>query len=297
VKISNSACLSKGVEYVLIENMILAPHPDDEILGCYGIIEQSIKNSKDLKIIIITNGDGGWKACSNLFDNSVENLSCENYRKLGGKRQKESIDAVSFLGLKENDIEFLGYPDGLLYKLQTARQIPLKSEYTCKSETYGIYKKDFHSNYFGHPGKYIKKDIIFDLLTLVNEYQPKNIYIPHIADTHLDHKATNYFALQALNMAIVKPQIYFYLVHSKNKELWPNPKWPQSRFTPKEDINNPNGYFDEEIKWPPDINLKLNNPFYKLIALEFYQSVKSVDQKNFITAFVKKNESYWKLFT
>ena len=43
--------------------LIIAPHPDDEILGFAGIIYGAMKLGKDVKIVIVTNGDGYGSAC------------------------------------------------------------------------------------------------------------------------------------------------------------------------------------------------------------------------------------------
>ena len=37
--------------------LILAPHPDDEVLGCAGIIQKAVSKKVPVKIVFFTNGD------------------------------------------------------------------------------------------------------------------------------------------------------------------------------------------------------------------------------------------------
>src|SRR5262245_47079726 len=37
--------------------LILAPHPDDEILGCGGIIQRAVARKQPLRVVFLTNGD------------------------------------------------------------------------------------------------------------------------------------------------------------------------------------------------------------------------------------------------
>ncbi len=37
--------------------LILAPHPDDEDIGCAGVIQRALKSGAKVKIMYLTNGD------------------------------------------------------------------------------------------------------------------------------------------------------------------------------------------------------------------------------------------------
>ncbi len=71
--------------------LIIAPHPDDEVLGCGGIIRKFANNGNQVFVLVATRGS------SRLFDQSkVENV------------RKEALKAHAFLGVIETF--FLDYP-------------------------------------------------------------------------------------------------------------------------------------------------------------------------------------------
>ena len=37
--------------------LILAPHPDDETIGCAGIIQEAVSKGAEMKVVYLTNGD------------------------------------------------------------------------------------------------------------------------------------------------------------------------------------------------------------------------------------------------
>jgi LmbE family N-acetylglucosaminyl deacetylase len=76
--------------------LVFSPHPDDESIGVGGYIAQSIENSADVEIVLVTNGD--------LHGNEQE-------------RYDEFKKATNILGVPESNLVFLGFPDGQLDKL------------------------------------------------------------------------------------------------------------------------------------------------------------------------------------
>ncbi len=78
--------------------LIVAAHPDDEVLGCGGTLNQ-IKNNNIIKIIFLTNG--------------VSARSKNN--KLIAKRKKECMKVMKFLNVKKTS--FYNLPDNQLDKI------------------------------------------------------------------------------------------------------------------------------------------------------------------------------------
>jgi LmbE family N-acetylglucosaminyl deacetylase len=80
--------------------IVLAPHPDDESIGCGGSILKHVRGGRRVKVIFLTNGDKG------------------DFKKRFGKdyldiRLNCAKKALSFLGV--NDYEFWGYRDRELH--------------------------------------------------------------------------------------------------------------------------------------------------------------------------------------
>lgn len=81
--------------------LIIAPHPDDEILGCAGLIQKSLEGGHHVDVIIMSGGGQSHSGCCNITgDELVRN------------RRKLSKDAARIIGLPDKNLHFLDYPDG-----------------------------------------------------------------------------------------------------------------------------------------------------------------------------------------
>lgn len=102
--------------------LILAPHPDDETLGCGGTIRLLIESKKKVKVLLLTSGD---KANPNLLNPSQSHIT--NYSLL---REKEAKNALRVLGV--SDYEFLRFPDRELrenYKTVLEKNLRIFEDY------------------------------------------------------------------------------------------------------------------------------------------------------------------------
>ncbi len=81
--------------------LVLAPHPDDETLGCGGLIAQACAEGREVQVLIVTDGAGShpgsraWPAA-----------------RLKAQREQEARTAVAELGLPADNVHFAGLPDG-----------------------------------------------------------------------------------------------------------------------------------------------------------------------------------------
>lgn len=88
--------------------LFIAPHPDDEVIGCAGLIQRSLKKGKDVYIAILTGGEGSHKGCCQIAPQEL----IDKRRGLASKINKE-------LGVASENLFFLDYPDGSIkYELQ-----------------------------------------------------------------------------------------------------------------------------------------------------------------------------------
>ena len=84
--------------------VVLAPHPDDETIGCGVLIARKRAAGTDVQVVIATDGSAGRRA-----------------RRLGGAalaelRREEAISACAALGVEADAIHFLNFADGQLEK-------------------------------------------------------------------------------------------------------------------------------------------------------------------------------------
>ena len=88
----------------------MAPHCDDETLGCGGLISQALLDGAQVKVILATNGDGFHYAAARWFEEVK--VSPQDYQRFAVDRRQESCAALATLGLSKSQVISLGYPDG-----------------------------------------------------------------------------------------------------------------------------------------------------------------------------------------
>ncbi len=196
--------------------LILAPHPDDEVLGCGGVIQQGVAMGLPIRIVFLTYGD--FYEWSFIRYEKRPVVTPRGVRGMGEIRRSEALAADATLGAPAADLAFLGYPDfGTLKMWYSAwgRARPVRG--TLSRATAVPYRDAFR------PGAPYKGDeVLKDLTTILGEFRPTKVFVSHPADHHPDHKAFYLFARVALfDMAReVTPHVYPYLVHYTR---WPVP--------------------------------------------------------------------------
>lgn len=99
--------------------LVLAPHPDDEILGFAGLTDAFLRAGKPARTIVVTDGDAHCEACTLWASGSLGGPTCDAKRlsnfatpaidSLAEARRLESQAAALVMGAPPP--EFLGYPD------------------------------------------------------------------------------------------------------------------------------------------------------------------------------------------
>ncbi len=81
--------------------VIIAPHPDDEAIGCGGLIQALVERGTPPHVIILTGGEGSHRGCCDI---TAEDL-------IAGRHQL-TLSATATLGLPASHVHCLHYPDG-----------------------------------------------------------------------------------------------------------------------------------------------------------------------------------------
>jgi LmbE family N-acetylglucosaminyl deacetylase len=90
--------------------LVLAPHPDDESIGCGGTLAKLTDAGASVKVVFLTDGEEGDRALRALADGDPR--KAELRRELSARRRREAGEALSILAVA--DSEFLGGRDGAL---------------------------------------------------------------------------------------------------------------------------------------------------------------------------------------
>lgn len=205
------ACASAPSASRSTDGLVLAPHPDDEVLMAGGVIARAVSQGLRVDVVVMTNGD----------------LSCGRD---GRVRQGETVAALARLGVPEHRVRFLGYPDGHLERLRKEPLEPLErlgADGACERAnvtwaTRGLGHVDEHTRRTGHPAPYTATALTEDLAAVLTELQPLDVYLPHGIDTHPDHAMTYVFFRRALDRLPSPPaRVHRSVVHASD-ECWPS---------------------------------------------------------------------------
>jgi LmbE family N-acetylglucosaminyl deacetylase len=197
--------------------LVLAPHPDDEVLACGGVIQQAVALGLPVRVAFFTYGD--FYEHSFIVYKKRPVLTPKGVEGMGEIRHGEAVAADSTLGVSKDNLRFLGYPDfGTLEMWYAAwgDSPPVKG--LLSRATVVPYQDAVRP---GAP--YKGEEVLKDLTLLMREFRPTKVFVSHPADHHPDHKALYVFTRVCLFdlEKELTPQIYPYLVHYTD---WPVPK-------------------------------------------------------------------------
>jgi LmbE family N-acetylglucosaminyl deacetylase len=208
--------------------LVLAPHPDDEVLGSGGVLQKAVAMKLPLKVVFFTYGDNNqW---SFLVYRKHPVFMPKAVQGMGEVRRQEAFAAAKVLGVSKEQMVFLGYPDYRTLDIWYAhwgRQPPAKG---MLSQVTSVPYPDA----FRPKAPYKGEEIVRDLKSILREFRPTKIFLSHPADHNPDHRSLYLFtriALWELDGRI-KPVLYPYLIHFKH---WPDPKG----FRPDEALKPP----------------------------------------------------------
>ena len=214
--------------------LILAPHPDDEVLGCGGVVQQAVARGIPVAVAFLTYGDLNEGSFLTYRLHLV--VAPSAVRAMGEVRRQEALAADSILGVPAADLTFLGYPDGGTLDLWTSHWGKSPAGHGRLTRARAVpYPTAFRP---GAP--YKGEEVLADLTELLTRLRPTQVFVSHPADRHPDHAALYLFTQIALwDLAgKVDAELHPYLVHF--------PGWPESGYHPGEPATPPRALAREE---------------------------------------------------
>ncbi|HEV2401319.1 MAG TPA: PIG-L family deacetylase [Candidatus Sulfotelmatobacter sp.] len=275
--------------------VVFAPHPDDEVIGCAGIMMQALARGARVTVVDITSGDGFDAAAAGVTHKAVNQVGPDDFFALSRLRQTQSRDALQILGGKPDDLIILGYPDGELGNLYNSTDDKvIRQQFTKKNETYALIQKDYHSSVHGTPAPYKRSSVLADLAELLTTLQPTEIYVTDETDGHIDHRAAFWFLRDAAKKVGYKGAFYTFLVHGL-------PAWPfPTGVTPNQPFESRK--VDGEVvprglPWPPPRRVPLTpeQAQRKLKSIQAHNItvVGMPEHQAEMESFVKSEEIFW----
>jgi len=213
--------------------LVLAPHPDDEVLGAGGVIQQAVAGHLPIRVVFLTYGDSNqwsfllYRKHPVVFPGAVETM--------GLVRHDEAINASRILGVGAQNLIFLGYPDFGTLNIWYYHWNQRPAYRSIMTRVTAVpYKGAFR------PGaSYKGEEIVTDLRAILRDFKPTKIFVSHPADHNGDHLALYLYLRVALwdEGMEGKVQLYPYLIHYLT---WPKPKGfhPEKYLTPPDALAN-----------------------------------------------------------
>ena len=256
----DGAASSAGPQPAPLDILIVAPHSDDEAIGCTAVILRAIEAGKRVGIVVVTNGDGFPKAAAAITKKPQDQLVPADFIKLTGIRQQHTLTAMTQIGVKAAELIFLGYPDAGLGGVYAAEgSVPFRQQFTQKNETYGVVIPDYHSQVHGHPAPYARVSVVGDMTEIIKARQPKEIYVTNEVDGHGEHRVSFWVVRDAVQAAGWHGTIFTYLVHGHTL-----PKGPVVRLSlTAEELEKKRATIEEYAKHMSPIHDRLAEKFTK----------------------------------
>ena len=262
--------------------LVLAPHPDDEVIGCGGLIQSAVSKGLPVRVVFFTYGDSYNLTSKNASPESSDPEKAESQGS-GLMRQEEAIAAAKILGLSANDIIFLGYPDITSIMIWIGHwdaEPPLEDMRHNRAAV--SYTTAFRPN-----APYKGDEIVKDLTSIIREFRPTKVFCSSRLGDHSDHRALHLFtriALWDLEKEIT-PEIHTYLTHFYD---WPESKgyYPNKYLTPPDQPS----YMRTSVKWKV-FYLTSEQRDKKLLALKAHRSQFN-SSSEFLLSFVRRNELF-----
>lgn len=264
--------------------LVISPHPDDESIAAGGLITDAVEKGYPVRVVFITSGDGFRRGLEVYRPSS--NLEPGDFLDYGKLRMDEARTASGFLGLDPEGITFLGYPDGGLDEVWRncwEPELPYRAYWTKRSSVP-------YQDAFSPDAAYIASNVIQDLKRVMQEFQPTDIILPDLEDTHPDHCTGGVFTLAAVaawdqdqDGLYRQPQLYTYLVHASSWQRHPGVDRNSALLPPRD-------YTKRGTKWYryPLTAASLNK---KRQALHSYQS-QMIILGSFLDNFLRPNEIF-----
>jgi LmbE family N-acetylglucosaminyl deacetylase len=273
-----------------VDLLVFAPHPDDESLGCAGLLHRIHRRGGRAVVAVFTQGDGFPAFASLITGKPADRLGPDEFKALAAFRRRQSEAAWRAVGGAPGDLRFLGYPDsGLLDVYRNRGTDPYLQRFTRQLETYGT----------DRTSPYTHDAVLADVVALLSELRPARIAVTHEADAHADHRAAFLFVRDAVEKTGYRGPLDAYLIHGGPEWPWPAEASPEAPFEARDvgGVRSPRG-----VPWPPPRRVPLD-PADRAAKEQAVRAQAShlvgdlnrtmLEERAYLLSFVKSEEVFW----
>ncbi|WP_297022686.1 PIG-L family deacetylase [uncultured Dialister sp.] len=251
--------------------MVIVPHEDDEVNNAGAAIYSAIKEGMDVKVVFMTNGDWMYPAFV---------------------RYNEAIRSLTYLGVPEGNIIFLGFPDG---GTSGERAVYLHGldkpvDAAGRKETYGVgTHQDYHFSKYGQHQEYTWKGLLDDMEDVILSFRPDALMVTDF-DYHGDHRMLSIAFEKVMGRILNTPgntyhplvfKSFAYATSYVSYKDFYDRHFLSSRVYRKEmryldcETDNPVYEWNQRVRFPVDVACRgpklLNNVLYKALICHLSQ--------------------------
>jgi LmbE family N-acetylglucosaminyl deacetylase len=172
--------------------LVFAAHQDDDTAHPQ-IIRAAIENDIPIHFVYFTSGDAG--GCDRYFQRSCD---ASRAMEFGEVRMNEARASLGHLGVKPQDIFFLGLPDGGMEQIW--------KNFPDSAKPYlSVLLASEHSPYSDVvvPNlPYAKDAVLRAVREFLLKYQPDMVITGHPDERHVDHRTNNWFVVKAMQQLV-----------------------------------------------------------------------------------------------
>lgn len=88
--------------------MVFAPHPDDEVIGCAGVIQQALARGARVTVVDITSGDGFPAAAAGVTHKPVDQVGPDDFLRFRACAKPRAAVRLKFWAEKTMNSSCLG---------------------------------------------------------------------------------------------------------------------------------------------------------------------------------------------
>ena len=168
--------------------LVFAAHEDDDTAHPQ-IIRAAVENHIPIHFVYFTSGDAG--GCDRYFQHSCD---ASRAMEFGEVRMNEARASLGHLGVKPEDIFFLGLPDGGMEQIW-------KNFHDSAKPYLSVLLASEHSPYsdVAVPNLPYARDAVLQAAReFLLKYQPDMVITGHPDERHVDHRTNNWFVVKAM---------------------------------------------------------------------------------------------------